>query len=539
MPAPPKALAASLALLKQLQDDGRIALAARDLPRLHRERLLRNGFIREVMKGWYVAVRPDETAGDSTSWYAAFWPFCAQYLEARFGASWCVSPEQSISLHVGNRSAPRQLLVRSPKGGNKPTGLLHGTSVFDLRLALPSSQDLTIIDGVRAYSLAAALIACPPSHYAAQPTELRAALAMVRDASDLLQRLLTGGHTVVAGRLAGAFRNIGRTRIAEEILSAMAAAGFRCTPSDPFKEGAPVVFAARETSPYVNRLRLDWARMREHVLQHFPAPPGLPRTGTAYLRQVDGVYANDAYNSLSIEGYRVTAELIERVRSGRWNPDGDPGDEERRNALAARGYWQAFQSVRKSLGRVLAGANPGTVADSDHPSWYRELFGPSVAAGLLALADLAGYRNGPVYIRRSMHTPPSREAVRQLMPTLFDLLAQEPSAAVRVVLGHFQFVYVHPYLDGNGRMGRFLMNVMAASGGYPWIVVPLARRDTYMASLESASVDGDIVPFTRFLASLVVPSGTAPKGVRAAHKPKAKARSRRAVVPKGKGRQGR
>jgi hypothetical protein len=38
-------------------------------------------------------------------------------------------------------------------------------------------------------------------------------------------------------------------------------------------------------------------------------------------------------------------------------------------------------------------------------------------------------------------------------------------AGVRVVLGHFIFVYIHPYMDGNGRMGRFLMNVMLAGGG--------------------------------------------------------------------------
>jgi len=500
---PAQALADSLAFLKMLQDQGHIALAARNLPRPHRERLLRNGFISEVIKGWYIPARPEEPVGDSTSGYAAFWPVCAQYLEQRFGALWCVSPEQSISLHVGNWNAPRQLLIRAPKGGNKPTGLLHGTSLFDVRLALPPPPDLERVDGVRVLSLAAALIACPPSHFVARPDELRAALAMIREPSDLLHRLLEGGHTVVAGRLVGAFRNIGRTRLADQILASMHDAGYRCNPVDPFEEGAPVIFGARETSPYVNRLRLDWARMREDVLQHFPAPPGRPMPGAAYLRQVDGIYANDAYNSLSIEGYRVSAELIERVRSGRWNPDANRDDEILRNALAARGYWQAFQSVRKSLSRVIAGENPGTVADGDHARWYRDLFAPSVSAGLLAPSDLAGYRSGPVYIRRSMHTPPNPGAVRDLMPTLFERLTEEPSAAVRVVLGHFQFVYVHPYLDGNGRIGRFLMNVMAASGGYPWIVVPLAQRETYMSTLESASVDGDIVPFTRFLGSLV------------------------------------
>jgi Fic family protein len=108
-----------------------------------------------------------------------------------------------------------------------------------------------------------------------------------------------------------------------------------------------------------------------------------------------------------------------------------------------------------------------------------------------------------VYIRRSMHVPPSRESVRELMPTFFELLQQEKEPAVRVVLGHFAFVYIHPYFDGNGRVGRFLMNVMLASGGYPWAVIPLERRDDYMRVLESASVRGDIKPFSKFLAEIV------------------------------------
>jgi Fic family protein len=159
--------------------------------------------------------------------------------------------------------------------------------------------------------------------------------------------------------------------------------------------------------------------------------------------------------------------------------------------------------VQASLERVLGGENPGIVADADHNTWYRELFGPGVAAGIIEAVDLAGYRNGPVYIRRSMHVPPPREAIRDCMPAFFELLEHEKHAAVRVVLGHFIFVYIHPYMDGNGRMGRFLMNTMLASGGYPWTVIPVDRRDDYMAALESASVHQDIVPFGRFLANLV------------------------------------
>jgi Fic family protein len=131
------------------------------------------------------------------------------------------------------------------------------------------------------------------------------------------------------------------------------------------------------------------------------------------------------------------------------------------------------------------------------------MFGPSVTAGLLRTADLAGYRNDQVYISHSMHVPPRYEAVRHCMPAFFDLLREEPEPSVRVVLGHFVFVYIHPYMDGNGRIGRFLMNVMLAAGGYPWTVIPIEKRDDYMNALESGSVEQDIAPFAFFLGRLV------------------------------------
>ena len=89
------------------------------------------------------------------------------------------------------------------------------------------------------------------------------------------------------------------------------------------------------------------------------------------------------------------------------------------------------------------------------------------------------------------------------MPVFFDLLREEENPAVRVVLGHFVFVYIHPYMDGNGRLGRFLMNLMFAAGGYSWTVIPVQARAAYMAALEEASVRQNIVPFADFLAALV------------------------------------
>jgi Fic/DOC family len=340
-------------------------------------------------------------------------------------------------------------------------------------------------------------------------------MATVRDASDVLAVLLAGGHSTIAGRLAGAFRNVCQPRIADEIVRTMEAAGYDVRETDPFADRLAVVLGTREVSPYVNRLRLLWEAMRGPILEVFPAAPGPPADATAYLKAVDDVYVNDAYHSLSIEGYRVNPALIERVRSGGWNPDGDSQDRENRNALAARGYYDAFNAVKDSLGRVLRGDNAGAAARDDHAGWYRQLFGPSVTAGIISTVDLAGYRSGPVYIRRSKHVPPPREAVRDCMPALFELLQEEPEPAARVVLGQFVFVYIHPYMDGNGRMGRFLMNVMLASGGYPWTIIPVERRDDYMATLEAASVGQDIRPFASFIGGLVAAAlrGAAPPPV--------------------------
>lgn len=500
MATPPEKLAQSLRILKELQERGVSAIRSNNMTRTHRERLQQNGFIREVMKGWYVPVRPDEAPGDSTAWYASYWGFCADYLNDRFGDDWCMSAEQSIAIKTGNWNVPGQLIIRSSKGGNKPTNLLFSTSILDLRLELPETEDIEVIDGLRIVRLPAALLAIPEAHYAVRPLDMRAALAMLMDITDLLRRLLDGGHSVIAGRLAGAYRNIGREDIAQNIVDTMKSAGYTVSVTDPFADKTPSAFTPRQISPYVNRMRVMWEAMRPHVLEHFPAPPGAIEDHQAYLAEIEDKYVSDAYHSLSIEGYRVSEELIKQVASGNWKPDIDEEDRKHADALAARGYWQAFQEVKKSVDKVLNDENPGKVIASDHGTWYRELFGPSVGAGILTAGDLAGYRNRPVFIKNSMHPPPRHEAVIDLLPAFFELLETEDEAAVRVVLGHFVFVYIHPYIDGNGRMGRFLMNLMMASGGYPWTVITVEKRSEYMSALESASVGEDIVPFTKFLA---------------------------------------
>jgi fido (protein-threonine AMPylation protein) len=504
MPKPNEKLAESLAALQELQKDGRRVFRSRELSRTHRERLLRNGFLREVMKGWLMSSSPSVRDGDSTPWYASFWEFCASYCQERFDDAWHLSPEQSVLLHAQNTVIPTQVVVYSRKGANHTMNLLFGTSIYDLKQPeMPTAADVSVKDGLRLFSPAAALVKVPEAFFTRNPIETQVVLAGIREASDVLRLLLDGGHSAKAGQIAGAFRRIGRPQIADEIIRAMKSAGYDVRETDPFAPEQTFGVLPVVTAPIVGRMQAMWESIRGVVVETFPKAPGLPRNRREYLRSVDDIYKSDAYHSLSIEGYSVTPALIERVQRGDWDPDRHDDDRESRDALAARGYWQAFQKVKETVGKVIAGGNAGALVGTAHKEWYRELFQPCVAAGLIKAGALAGYRNDPVYLRTSRYVPPRWEAVRDAMPALFDLLEHEQEPGVRAVLGHWLFGYIHPYPDGNGRMARFLMNAMLASGGYPWTVIRVEDRNDYLAALDAASIDVKIEPFARFIAERV------------------------------------
>ncbi len=496
-------LAASLEKLQKLQSDGRHVFRSETFSRADRERLLAQGFLLEVIKGWLILTSPGAAPGDTTPWFASFWEFCARYCEYRFGSDWHLSPEQSLLLHAEDTVIPTQVIIYSPQGANNTIKLLFGTSLYDLKSKMPNAVDLAMKDGLRLFKPATALVRASEDFMRRHPAEIHVILAGIKDVSEILGPLLEGGHTVVAGRLAGAFTRVGRKEVADEIVKTMKAAGHEVRPADPFAEQQTFGSLQTGVSPIVGRLRSFWSQHREHVIGAFPKPPGLPKDTAAYLKSVDEIYKHDAYNSLSIEGYRVTPELIERVRAGTWNPDAHAADRQNRDALAARGYWQAFRSVKTSIEKIIVGTAAAALVRSTYRDWYREMFQPCVAAGLIQAQALAGFRNHFVYLQGSRHVPPRWEIVPDAMEALFDLLEGENESAVRVVLGHWLFGYIHPYPDGNGRMARFLMNAMLASGGYPWTVIRVEDRDTYMKALESASVQMNIEPFAKFIGERV------------------------------------
>ena len=294
MATPPEKLAQSLEVLRALQNEKGIAVIKADqLGRTHKDRLLENGFIKEVLKGWYISSRPDERLGDTTSWYMSFWYFASIYIKSRFENEWCLSPEQSLSLHSGNFTVPGQLLIRSPKASNNKIMLLYGTSLFDLKLNIPGNEDRIDKDGIQLYSLSEGLINVGAEFFSRQPTDARTCLSMMNDASGLLRKLLEGGKSVVAGRLAGAFRNVNNNKMADEIVATMRSAGYDVREADPFNDKISIVLNNRQISPYANRIKLMWIQFRQTVIDNFPPSNELPADIDNYLQSVEDSYADD------------------------------------------------------------------------------------------------------------------------------------------------------------------------------------------------------------------------------------------------------
>src|SRR5690606_31017447 len=157
-----------------------------DIPNVkYRQLLVKNGFIREVTKGWYIATDPNEKGGETTSWYSSYWEFIVGFLQRKYGDDWCLSADQSLLLHAGNRTVPQQLLVRSPKGNNKPTPVPHNTSLFNVKTDIPPVGQAQMEQGIRMYNLQASLIYAGASIYIHNAIDARTALSLIRDASEL------------------------------------------------------------------------------------------------------------------------------------------------------------------------------------------------------------------------------------------------------------------------------------------------------------------------------------------------------------------
>ena len=126
-------------------------------------------------------------------------------------------------------------------------------------------------------------------------------------------------------------------------------------------------------------------------------------------------------------------------------------------------------------------------------------------------ANVGVYRQAQVYIAGSAHVPPSAQAVPGRMAEYAVWLArtgddqavgQGLHPVVRAARAHFWLVDIHPFVDGNGRVARLLMNLLLLQAGYPIAIIRQEDRTAYYSALE-AGHEGRLDPFLLLAAEAV------------------------------------
>ena len=120
------------------------------------------------------------------------------------------------------------------------------------------------------------------------------------------------------------------------------------------------------------------------------------------------------------------------------------------------------------------------------------------------ILDVSGlYRNVDISIKGSNHTPPSHIKVYDRMGKYFDYLATPNSDLLEyIAYSHLQLAKVHPFLDGNGRCARLILNYELMKNGLAPVYILPDERNKYYDCLEEFKVNKDSQPFKEFLLEL-------------------------------------
>lgn len=115
------------------------------------------------------------------------------------------------------------------------------------------------------------------------------------------------------------------------------------------------------------------------------------------------------------------------------------------------------------------------------------------------------YRTGQIRIAGATFMPPPAQKIEAMINELLQTLNQNPAELRPIELAaffHHKLVYTHPFIDGNGRTARLLMNIILMRNGYPFTTLLKIDRPKYLRALSEAD-KGNPVPFTNFIATSV------------------------------------
>jgi Fic family protein len=445
-----------------------------------------------------------------TVFIANYWPAVAmvlrRYAPARVSGLGAVklhleefsSPEELVAVHSANQSAytipleaefrlrlkPRSdvadgLTIAGPEGAQIPC--LSGTQL----LATLGEDDVAAgVESVSAW-LRHLVVRTPELEAAITDSTRAVSLKRLADLADTLRNAPLGRQLEAAARRqSGRHNSPARTGVGSRI------------PVPPAIQQLP-----RGTgSPWMDEQAVRLARQEAEIdtftgteAKELPSFPW-----DALQTAAEQVKAYDAYHSTAMEGHRISREISDAIVAGQPLPGGLQDQQTLQAAMAVQGYSIASNEVLLRA-RRKAPVDADLILDL-----YESLFRPSVDAGITHSAALRGWRTSSAGLRGWRYIPPNAKKIPDLVGGLERFAARpDLSPVARAMLVHLEFVTVHPFMDGNGRLGRLLMNHVLLSAGRPWVTIRSDERVPFFRAMEQAQVDGDTNAFIRFLWHLI------------------------------------
>lgn len=181
---------------------------------------------------------------------------------------------------------------------------------------------------------------------------------------------------------------------------------------------------------------------------------------------LDRFTANFTYNSNAIEGNSLTLKDVEMV------------------------MFENKVIKGKDLREIYETRNSRKVVEAIFKKKFKVNHKDLIKMHSLLIKDIderKGYKIFPNFLvgRKTQTCPP--EKVEKKMTELIDFINKNPESLCPLdlaAISHGLFEKIHPFADGNGRVGRFLINVILINNGYPPLIIRSSQREAYLKTLQ-------------------------------------------------------
>ena len=211
---------------------------------------------------------------------------------------------------------------------------------------------------------------------------------------------------------------------------------------------------------FSKELKKDLYNKLERIKRHFQREwKSVPKS--AKEKELEEISIAFTYNSNAIEGSTITLEEAREIIKGNIAPN-----KPLRDIKETEAHNKVFLSMLKNKEKITNGLIL---------KWHKEIFGETKP-------DIAGkYRT--YLVRVGNYIAPDWKEVIPRMNLLIEFINKSKLNPVELsARAHYKFETIHPFGDGNGRIGRLLINYILWHSGYPMLIIEYKKRASYYKS---------------------------------------------------------